>query len=130
MHVNLVVLTGRLVADPRLRRLPSGDPVVSFSVAVNRNSRKKSGEWEPVLEGFFDCEAFDDLALQISENFKKGAPVQLTGTLLQKTFQGNDGNEVRKVEIRTRSIGPVFMPRKAETAGNGSAAVESVSQPA
>lgn len=114
-HVNLVALSGRLVADPRLRQLPSGAPVASFSIAVNRTTRKRDGSFEDVLEGFFDCEVFDDLALQVAE-LSKGAPVQLTGTLLQKSFEGNDGNQVRKVEIRVRSIGPALAPAKKTAA--------------
>ena len=114
MHVNLVTLSGRLVADPRQRELPSGAPVANFSIAVNRPTRKKDGTFEDVLEGFFDCETFDGLAVAVATSLKKGSPVQLTGTLLQKTYQGNDGNRVSKTEIRVRSIGPALVPTKSE----------------
>ena len=39
---NLVVLTGRLTADPELRYTGNNTPVTSFSIAVNR--RYKAGE--------------------------------------------------------------------------------------
>ena len=39
---NLVVLTGRLTADPELKTTQSGISVTSFSIAVSRNYR--SGE--------------------------------------------------------------------------------------
>ena len=39
---NLVVLTGRLTADPELRYTSNNIPVTSFSIAVNR--RYKAGE--------------------------------------------------------------------------------------
>ena len=39
---NLVVLTGRLTADPELRYTANNTPVTSFSIAVNR--RYKAGE--------------------------------------------------------------------------------------
>ena len=39
---NLVVLTGRLTADPELRYTSGNIPVTSFSIAVNR--RYKAGE--------------------------------------------------------------------------------------
>ena len=114
-NLNLVVLAGRLVADPKLRELPSGAPVANFSVAVNRTTRKKDGSFEDALEGYFDCQVFDGLALSVMESFKKGAPVQLSGTLLQKTYESNDGNKVSKFEIRVRSIGPALLPAKAES---------------
>ena len=39
---NLVVLTGRLTADPELKTTPNGVSVTSFSIAVGR--RYRSGE--------------------------------------------------------------------------------------
>ena len=117
---NLVILTGRLTGEPVLRYLPSGAPVANFSVAVNRNTRKKDGSFEDVLEGFFDCELFDSLGIAAAENLRKGQLVQLTGALLQKRFQSKAGEQVSKVEIRVRSIAPVLLPAKAEdTAGKG-----------
>ena len=34
---NLVVLTGRLTADPELKTTPNGITVTTFSIAVSRN---------------------------------------------------------------------------------------------
>ena len=39
---NVVILTGRLTADPELKKTPSGISVTSFSIAVAR--RYRSGE--------------------------------------------------------------------------------------
>lgn len=125
---NLVILTGRLTAEPVLRYLPSGAPVANFSVAVNRSSRKKDGSFEDTLEGFFDCELFDALGIAAAESLKKGQLVQLTGTLLQKRFENKAGDAVNKIEVRVRSIAPVLLPAKAdEAAGNAQA---KVAQPA
>ena len=35
--LNVVVLMGRLVADPQLRQTPQGTSVASFRIAVDRN---------------------------------------------------------------------------------------------
>ena len=43
-NFNKVILGGRLTADPELKTTPSGISVTSFTVAVNRNFRSKSGE--------------------------------------------------------------------------------------
>jgi len=125
---NLVILTGRLVAEPVLRYLPSGAPVANFSIAVNRNSRNKDGSFTDTLEGFFDCELFDGVAITAAESLRKGQVIQVTGTLLQKRFESKAGEQVNKVEIRVRSIAPVLLAPKSETAaGNGHA---KVAQPA
>ena len=36
LHLNKVILCGRLVADPELKMTSSGVPVCSFRLAVNR----------------------------------------------------------------------------------------------
>lgn len=45
METNLVVLIGRLVKDPELHYSPSGRPLASFALAVNRSTRKADGGW-------------------------------------------------------------------------------------
>jgi single-stranded DNA-binding protein len=69
---NVVVLVGRLVADPELRYMPSGDPVANFALAVNRSVRKDDGSFEDSLDGYFDCDYFGDSALKFAEDFHKG----------------------------------------------------------
>ena len=44
--MNVVVLIGRLVADPELRYTPSGVAVSSFRIAVDRRFKSASGEKE------------------------------------------------------------------------------------
>ena len=119
---NAVVLIGRLAADPELRYLPSGSPVANFSVAVNRSTRKPDGSFEDNLDGFFDCEVFGGLALSAAETLKKGAPVQVAGSLLQKKFQGNKGQQISRVELRVRSIAAPLAPAKTETTQAGTQA--------
>ena len=45
--LNKIFLQGRLVADPELRQTPSGVPVASFRIAVDRDFKnKETGEKE------------------------------------------------------------------------------------
>lgn len=119
---NMVVLVGRLAADPVLRYLPNGTPVSNFAVAVNRRVPKAGGGFDDNLDGFFDCELFGGLGLAAAESLSKGTEVQLAGSLLQKKFKGNGGHTVSKVEIRVRSIASVLTPAKDETAVTQAAA--------
>jgi single-strand DNA-binding protein len=115
---NLVHLVGRLVADPELRYTPQGTPVATFAVAVNRSVRKPEGGWKDVRDGFFDCELFGGTALTLCDDFKKGAPVQISGSLLQKTWKpnGEQGRTASKIEIRVESIAAVLEVRKLDDA--------------
>jgi len=111
---NVVVLAGRLAADPELRYLPNGTPVANFAVAVNRSTRKPDGSFEDSLEGFFDCEVFDGQALALAENAGKGAEVHVTGSLVQKKFQtkGSPARTVSKIEVRVSSVAPAMPVQK------------------
>lgn len=112
---NLVFLVGRLAADPELRYLNNGTPVSNFSVAVNRTTRKSGGGLEDSLDGFFDCELFGAQALALAESCKKGAEVQLSGSLRQKKFEtkGEQPRKVSRIEVRVDSIAPVLVVPKA-----------------
>lgn len=116
---NLVVLTGRLVADPELRITPKGDPVANFGLAVNRSIRKDDGSWEDQLDGFFDCEHFGDTAEKLAAELKKGTLVQIVGSLHQRKFKVGNGagnRTVSKIEVRARSVAPVLVAPKAAPA--------------
>ena len=104
---NVVVLIGRLTKDPELKYLNSGVPVVNFSIAVNRSTRKPDGTFEDSLDGFFDCVLFGGAAVTTGEQFSKGSEVCVVGELRQSKFQTKSGGQSRtisKVEIQARSV--------------------------
>ena len=114
---NLVVLIGRLTADPELRRMPNGEAVVNFGLAVNRSIRKDDGTWEDSLDGYFDCEHFGDTAVKFAGEFTKGALIQITGSLHQRKFKVGNGagnRTVSKIEVRAKTIAPVLFVSRAK----------------
>ena len=54
--LNVVVLMGRLVADPQLRQTTTGKNVASFRVACDRGRRDANGQNQA---DFFDVVAWD-----------------------------------------------------------------------
>ena len=112
---NMVVLVGRLVADPELRFTAGGDAVANFALAVNRTTRKPDGSFEDSLDGFFDCEHFGKTAVTLAESCGKGSEVQVTGSLHQRKFKvGNGERTVSKISVRAKTIAPVLAPPKAD----------------
>ena len=115
---NMVVLIGRLVAQPELRFTNGGTPVANFSVAVNRPVRKPDGTFEDELDGFFDCEFFGPAAETLVETCAKGTLVQITGSLQQKKFKTGNGagaRTVSRIEVRARNVAPVLGGPRTET---------------
>lgn len=96
--LNTVALTGRLTRDPEIRRLDSGVPVTSFSIAVQRNY--KSGDDYPT--DFIDCVAWRGTCEFIGKYFQKGSMITVVGSLETRKFTDKDGNNRKAVEVNVR----------------------------
>ena len=78
--MNQVVLIGRLTRDPELRRTQNGNPVVSFTIAVD-NRHKEDGA------DFIACVAWNRTAELIKQYVKKGHRVAVSGRLATRTYE-------------------------------------------
>jgi single-strand DNA-binding protein len=97
--VNKVILVGNLGADPEIRRLNSGDPVVNLRIATsetwrdkNSGDRKEKTEWHQVV-------IFNDNLAKVAEQYlKKGMKVYIEGQLQTRKWE-KDGVERYTTEI-------------------------------
>jgi len=98
--VNKVLLVGRLTKDPTITYLPSGTPVVEFTVAYNRRYRDQSGEWKEETH-FFDVKGYgrDNWGTR----FSKGDLVLIEGRLVQERWD-KDGKTFSKVRVVAESV--------------------------
>ena len=92
---NLVVLTGRLTADPELKTTANGIPVTTFSIAVNRNYR--AGEQQQT--DFINIVAWRQRAEFITKFFKKGSLIGIEGSIQTRRYQDKDGNNRTIFEV-------------------------------
>jgi single-strand DNA-binding protein len=98
--VNKVILVGNLGADPEIRRLNSGDPVVNLRVATtetwrDRNSgdRQERTEWHRVV-------IFNDNLAKVAEQYlEKGMKVYIEGQLQTRKWQDQSGQERYSTEV-------------------------------
>ena len=105
---NLVVLTGRLTADPELKTTPNGIPVTSFSIAVNRNYR--SGE-EPQTD-FINIVAWRQQAEFVSKYFRKGSAIAVIGSIRTGSYDAQDGTKRYTTDIYADTV--EFVPKSYE----------------
>lgn len=119
--LNVVVLMGRLTADPELRTTGSGISVTSFAVAVDR-AFQSGGERQT---DFINCVAWRRNAEFISRYFSKGQMIAIRGTLQQRSYTDKDGNKRTAYDVVVDNAS--FCGSKAES---GSASVRTDAAPA
>ncbi|MBE6723999.1 MAG: single-stranded DNA-binding protein [Ruminococcaceae bacterium] len=96
-NFNKVILGGRLTADPELKTTPSGISVTSFTVAVNRNYRSKSGE-EPQAD-FLNVTAWRQTAEFITRYFRKASSICVVGSIQTRSWTDQNGQKRFATEI-------------------------------
>ena len=111
-----VILVGNLGRDPEMRYLPSGDPVVNFTVAVGRRRRGTDGNWVDETD-WFRVNCFRRNAEVADQYLKKGSQVLVEGQLQIRQYTGNDGVERTSVEVNCDNF---TMLGSRDDAGGGS----------
>ncbi|RIK88358.1 MAG: single-stranded DNA-binding protein [Hyphomicrobiales bacterium] len=98
--VNKVILVGNLGADPEIRRLNSGDPVVNLRIATSETWRDKmSGERREKTE-WHNVVIFNDNLAKVAEQYlKKGMKVYVEGQLQTRKWQDQTGNDRYTTEV-------------------------------
>ena len=95
--LNHIVIMGRLVRDPELRRTGTGIAVASFRVAVDRDFVPKDGGERKA--DFIDCVAWRQTGEFISKYFTKGRMIVVDGRLEMRDWTDKDGNKRTSAEI-------------------------------
>lgn len=83
--MNFVAISGRLGKDPEIRYTQNQKAFTFFSLAVRRGEQT---DW-------FDVQAWDKLAENMSKSLKKGSPVAVSGRL--ETSQDKEGKTRVKI---------------------------------
>jgi single-strand DNA-binding protein len=100
--VNQVILLGNLTRDPELRQTPSGQSVVSFSLALNRAYKDQSGEWVEATD-YIDVVAWGPLAERVAQYLNKGRRALVQGRLQSRSWE-QDGQKRSKVEVLANDV--------------------------
>ncbi|WP_306120270.1 MULTISPECIES: single-stranded DNA-binding protein [unclassified Roseitalea] len=122
--VNKVILVGNLGADPDVRRLNSGDPVVNLSLATSEQWRdKQSGERRERTE-WHRVVIFNENLARVAENYlRKGSKVYVEGQLQTRKWTDQNGQDRYMTEIvlqRFRGDLQMLDSRGDAEAGQGS----------
>lgn len=107
---NLVVITGRLTANPEIKTTQSGKNCCQFSIAV---PRPYSGKDKERKTDFFDVTAWNERGEFVANYFTKGKWIEVIGALRSRTYE-KDGVKRKVVDIVADKLSFVGDKEKAE----------------
>jgi len=108
--LNKVILIGRLTKDPDIKVTNTGNPVGSFTLAVNRNYASANGEKEA---DFINCVCFRKLAEIVGQYVKKGSLISVEGRISTRTYDGQDGQKRYVTEVICDNV--VFLDTRSSS---------------
>ncbi len=107
--LNKVILMGRITRELELKQTPQGVPVLSFTVAVDRNFVKQGEERQA---DFINCVAWRQQAEFITKYFGKGRMIAIEGNLRTRTYDDQNGNKRYVTEVYVDSVSFTGEPKQ------------------
>ena len=118
--INKVILIGNLGRDPEVRRMNSGDAVVSFGLATTESWRDKAtGERKDKTE-WHNVVIFNENLGKVAEQYlKKGSKVYIEGQLETRKWQDKEGKDRYTTEVVLRNYSASLVMLDSRRDGGG-----------
>lgn len=107
---NQATLLGNITRDPEFRVIPSGQAVISFSIATNRRWTTADGKQQENVQ-YHNIVAWGKLAEICQKILYKGRKVLVVGRLQTRNWEGQDGLKRYTTEIVADHISATGAPR-------------------
>ena len=85
--LNQLVVIGRLVKDPELRKTENGKNVTNITLAVPRSYKNPNGEYDT---DFIDCVLWSTVSESTTEYCKKGDLLGIKGRIQTRTYEKDE----------------------------------------
>ena len=108
--MNTVILTGRLVKDPELKRTSSDLVFVQFNLAVDRGFKDKSGNKQT---DFINCIVWKATAENLAKYQSKGSMILVEGQIQTRNYDDKNGVKHYVTEVVANRI-EFLSPKKEE----------------
>lgn len=112
---NITIIMGNLGKDPETKETKSGKKYTRFSIAVS-NDYRKNDEWVKQPPTWWDCTAWEDLGEEIEHAVFKGDVLMVMGKAGASVWQGKDGKQNTKLELKVDEAYKPICPRKEKRA--------------
>ncbi len=107
--LNRVILMGRIAQDLEVKQTGNGTPVLSFSIAVDRNYSDQNGQRQT---DFIDCVAWRQQAEFIGRYFGKGRMIAIEGNLRKRVYDDRNGTKHYVTEVFVDSVSFTGEPKR------------------
>src|SRR4051794_33072766 len=97
-----VIAIGNIGRVEELRYLPSGVPVLNFSLAVNQISGTGENRQEKTV--WLRVAIWRQLAESLKPYLEKGKQVMVVGTIEARAYAGSDGQPQASLEMTARDV--------------------------
>lgn len=114
--LNKVFMMGNLTRDPELRYVPSGAPVATFGLAVNRTFMTQAKEKKDEV-CFLNVVVFGKQAESCSQYLTKGRPVFIEGRLRYRAWE-QDGQKRNALDVVAERVQFLGSPTKQSSTGS------------
>ena len=101
--VNKVILVGNVTRDPDVRETQSGQVIVTFGMATNRQWKNATGDKQDAAE-FHELVAWSRLADLCSKYVKKGKLLYVEGYLKTRSWDTPEGVRRFKTEVVVQDL--------------------------
>ena len=95
--MNRVVMVGRIVKDPEVKKTQSNKTVANFTVAINDKFNKDKTD-------FINCVAWEKTADYLGNYVKKGNLIAVEGRISTRNYDAPDGKKVYITEVVCDSV--------------------------
>ena len=116
--INNCTFTGRLGADPEVKSFQSGDKIANARLAVG-SQWKKDGEKKERTE-WVSLVFRGGLVGVVESYLRKGSQIAVTGQMVTRKWQAQDGTDRYSTEIQVRDM--TMIGGRSEGAGGGTKA--------
>ena len=118
--VNKVILVGNLGADPEVRRMQDGRPIVNLRLATSESWRdKQSGERRERTE-WHRVVIFSEGLAKIAEQYlRKGSKVYVEGQLQTRKWEDQSGQERYSTEVVLQGFNSALTMLDTRSGGGG-----------
>ena len=111
--LNTAIIMGRLTRDIDMRMTLTGKKVVNFTLAVEGETKDSEGKKHT---DFIDCIAWEQRAVFLTNYFRKGDLMIVSGRVQSRTWEDKEGKKHYTHEIAVEQVNFVPSQKRKEFA--------------